>query len=91
MYYRYNQSGVIVRESDGACIPPDPNNMDYRGLMWALALKQIEIAPHVPEPETKREHEPTPADLAEALIKKGLLTAEEIAVAVEVKDPGEKA
>lgn len=27
--YKVNQFGVIIRESDGAIIPPDDNNSDY--------------------------------------------------------------
>lgn len=43
MAYRYTESGFIVRESDGACIPPDPGNADYR----ALVEGGVEIAPFV--------------------------------------------
>ena len=33
--YRLTTSTCILRLSDGACIPPDPNNVDYAAyLAW---------------------------------------------------------
>ena len=33
MAYRYDKISNIIRESDGACIPPDPSNSDYASLI----------------------------------------------------------
>lgn len=38
------QSDVIVR-SDGACIPPDPENTDYANIMSLVAEGKLTIAP----------------------------------------------
>ena len=43
--YRYTETGEILRESDGACIPCDASNRDYR----KLVAEAVEIAPYVPE------------------------------------------
>lgn len=37
IYGSYTEQGYIIRASDGASIPPDPANRDYRDAMAALA------------------------------------------------------
>lgn len=48
--YRFTESGAILRESDGAQIPCDPANRDYR----AILESKEEIAHFVPEPRAPR-------------------------------------
>lgn len=63
--YRYTESGAIQRESDGAFIPCDPLNRDYRKIMDEGA----EIAPYVaPERGPKELTLPQLTDLVEYLM-----------------------
>lgn len=68
--YRFDFFGSIIRESDGACIPPDPNNSDYAALLASGA----EIAPYVPPPLAVPQFV-TPWQAREALRLAGLLAA----------------
>ena len=70
MAYRYTETGMIVRESDGACIPPDPANSDYAALLASGA----EIAPYVP-PTPSAPQQVSPWQAREALRLSGLLPA----------------
>lgn len=45
--YRFTESGAILRESDGAQIPCDELNRDYR----AIIASGVEIAPYVAPPK----------------------------------------
>lgn len=33
----YTENGMIIRASDGACVPPDPGNRDYQEILAAIA------------------------------------------------------
>lgn len=68
--FRYNNFGTIIRESDGACIPPDPDNSDYAALLASGA----QIAPYEEPPPEIPQHV-TPWQAREALRLAGLLPA----------------
>lgn len=78
--YRYTKSGMIARESDGACIPLDPNNKDYATLVLAVALRNAVIQPYEPpEPQPKRQSIDEKLDLlVAALVRAKLLTEEDL-------------
>lgn len=56
--YRFTESGAILRESDGACIPPDPANRDYQHVLESGA----EIAPYVAPPKPPKPLAPLNVD-----------------------------
>lgn len=73
MYRLAGFGGYVIRESDRACIAPDPGNMDY----VELIRSKVEIKPHVPEPEIPPE--PTEVELLKsALLEAKVLTPEQL-------------
>lgn len=81
MTHRYNRFGEIIRESDGACIPPDPANRDYA----ALLASGVKIEPYVAPPPQPRQ--PTVAEelsaLKKALIDNGIISEKHLEVAAQ--------
>lgn len=71
--YQLLNGGGVLRASDGAAIPPDPRNADWRDyLAWRAAGNTADAAPQA-SPRTKRL-----VDVLEALPaprKRALLTA----------------
>lgn len=50
--YSYNAMGAIVRSTDGATIPKDPNNSDYQNVLsWITSGNTIQ--PYIPPPLTQ--------------------------------------
>jgi len=53
-YGTYTKDGMIIRTSDGACIPPDPANRDYQAALAAVAAGDTigaYVAPPPPLPD----------------------------------------
>lgn len=65
---RYDDNGNIIRVSDGAFVPADPDNRDYAALMAAVVDGAV-IEPWEPEPE------PVPAEISPSQLFIGLVAA----------------
>lgn len=53
-----NQNNSIIRNSDGANIPPDEGNRDYQDyLAWVAAGSPEEYDPIIPVPETQNDEQ----------------------------------
>jgi hypothetical protein len=64
MTYTLTDSAYIVRDEDGAFIPPDPANRDYQAYqVWLAEGNEPNPAPGVPTPPIE-ENVPTVEELA---------------------------
>jgi hypothetical protein len=63
--YQIANNDITIRRVDGACIPPDPDNMDY------AAFLKWKDAGGIPDPSTEPTA-PTPLTVTEKLAALGL-------------------
>lgn len=78
--YQLTQGTQIIRTSDGATIPADTRNVDYKAYQAWVALGNTPDAAAAP-PAVVPPPPTSAAVLAQALITKGLITQTEINIA----------